>query len=68
MKTQETLRIEGMSCQHCVRAVEHALKQLPKVAVHTVEIGHATITYDPARIDRQRIKAAIESEGYRVIE
>ncbi len=68
MKTQETLRIEGMSCQHCVQAVERALKQLPEVEVHVVEIGRAVVAYDPAQIDRKRIKAAIEVEGYGVVE
>ncbi|CAM3233815.1 cation transporter [Rhodothermus bifroesti] len=68
MKTQETLRIEGMSCQHCVQAVERALKQLPEVEVHVVEIGRAVVAYDPAQIDRKRIKAAIEAEGYGVVE
>lgn len=66
MKTQETLKIEGMSCQHCVHAVQKALQQLPEVEVQSVEIGSATVSYDPARVDREQIKAAIEEAGYTV--
>lgn len=66
MKTQETLQIEGMSCQHCVHAVTNALKQLPGVEVQSVEIGRATIAYDPKQVSRDQIKAAIEAEGYTV--
>ncbi|SHK84375.1 cation transporter [Rhodothermus profundi] len=66
MKTQETLQIEGMSCQHCVHAVTNALKQLPGVEVQSVEIGRATVAYDPEQVSRDQIKAAIEAEGYTV--
>ncbi len=66
MKTQETLQIEGMSCQHCVHAVTNALKKLPGIEVQSVEIGRATVAYDPAQISRDQLKAAIEAEGYTV--
>lgn len=67
MKTQETFQIEGMSCQHCVHAVTSALKKLPGVEVQSVEIGRATVAYDPAQISRDQLKAAIEAEGYTVV-
>ncbi|MDQ7039664.1 MAG: cation transporter [Rhodothermus sp.] len=66
MKTQETFQIEGMSCQHCVKAVTTALQKLPGVDVQSVEIGRATVVYDPAQISRDQLKAAIEAEGYTV--
>ncbi len=67
MKTQETLKIEGMSCQHCVHAVTNALKKLPGIEVQSVEIGRATVAYDPAHVSRDQLKAAIEAEGYTVV-
>ncbi|HYE94716.1 MAG TPA: cation transporter [Rubricoccaceae bacterium] len=59
-----TLRIEGMTCGHCVRAVENALSALPGVEVEAVEIGRAEVRYDPAQTDRVQIARAIEEEGY----
>ena len=39
------LEIDGMTCDHCVRAVATALRALPGVAVEEVAIGRATVDY-----------------------
>ncbi len=41
MTTTETLQIEGMSCDHCVRAVRDALDRLDGVHVESVRIDAA---------------------------
>ncbi|MEM1126613.1 MAG: heavy-metal-associated domain-containing protein [Bacteroidota bacterium] len=61
---QDTLTIGGMSCAHCVRAVEEALRGLPGVTVHQVEIGAAQITRDPHRTPDQQLAEALEAEGF----
>lgn len=61
----KTIQIDGMSCGHCVRAVEQALRALDGVDVHTVEVGTVQITQSDAVTDEQ-IRAAIEEEGYQV--
>ena len=58
------LTIEGMSCEHCVRAVKHRLTQTPGVAVDEVAIGSATLRYDPAKTNVDEIEEAIADEGY----
>jgi copper chaperone len=58
------LEIDGMSCEHCVRAVKDALQQLPGVAVEEVEIGSATVAYDPARTTPELLMDAVADEGY----
>lgn len=63
---RERVKIEGMGCDHCVKAVREALTQLG-VDIHGVEIGHADISYG-ASVDRERIDAAITDAGYRPIE
>lgn len=63
---EETIPIEGMSCGHCVKAVEEALRMVGGVAVHAVEIGAAQISYDPEVTDPTRIIAALEDAGYGV--
>lgn len=58
------LKIEGMSCEHCVRAVKGRLTATPGVTVEDVAVGSATLQYDPARINVDEIEEAIADEGY----
>jgi len=58
------LTIEGMSCEHCVRAVKNRLTATPGVAVEEVEIGSAKLRYDPARTNVDEIEEVIADEGY----
>ena len=63
---EETLQIEGMGCNHCIKAVEGALSEVAGVAVHAVEIGSAKISYDPDATESARINEALEEAGYTV--
>lgn len=67
MNKTETLKIEGMSCGHCVKAVQAALAGTDGVAVEEVAIGSARITYDDAMVSRQAVVEAVEEEGYTVV-
>ncbi|MDX1418428.1 MAG: cation transporter [Rubricoccaceae bacterium] len=62
----ETLRIEGMSCGHCVRAVEEALAEAPGVTVEAVEIGRAVVRYDDTQASADDLAARVEDAGYTV--
>ena len=60
----ETYLIQGMTCDHCVRAVTRALGKVPGVrAVHAVDLarGQALIEGSP---DEKAVIAAIRDEGY----
>jgi copper ion binding protein len=59
-----TLKIDGMSCGHCVARVEKALKRLDGVNVNRVEIGSADVTYDPAKTPFATIREALDDAGY----
>lgn len=59
-----TVQIDGMSCGHCVAAVRRALRALPGVDVEQVEVGSATIAYDPGAVSLNRIQDAVRAEGY----
>jgi copper chaperone CopZ len=61
------LKIDGMTCGHCVAWVGKALKKLDGVNVESVAVGSATVSYDPAVISEQRIAEAVTSEGYPVV-
>lgn len=54
-----------MTCGHCVRAVEEALKRIPFVRDVRVTIGEAVITTDGLP-DMSVIRHAIQEEGYEV--
>lgn len=63
-----TMKIGGMSCGHCVSAVDKALKQIDGVKVESVGIGTATVSYDPSAVSEERIADAVADEGYSVVE
>jgi copper chaperone CopZ len=60
-----TLHIEGMSCGHCLNAVNQALSQLPGVRLEALRMGRADLEYDEAAIEPARIEAAVAEAGYR---
>lgn len=64
MTDRMLLTIDGMSCGHCVRGVDDALKSLPGLDVEKVDIGSAVVTFDPAAVSPESIRTAIAEEGY----
>lgn len=62
------LKVEGMSCAHCERAVGEAVSALPGVSQAQVDLagGTVTITYDPAAAAPAQMREAIEEAGYDV--
>ncbi len=60
------LKIEGMSCQHCVASVEKAIDSVKGVRYSSVVVGTATIIYDDSKTDRDAIVNAVISAGYKV--
>ena len=58
------LTIEGMTCEHCVRAVRGRLEKTPGVTLDDVRIGSARLQYDPATTNLGDIENAIADEGY----
>ncbi len=62
--TRTTLKIDGMSCGHCVTAVKRALLDLDGVTVENVAVGTATVQYDPAVASPEKIAEAVSDAGY----
>jgi copper chaperone len=58
------LTIEGMTCEHCVRAVDGRLRKTAGVEVERVVIGSADLRFDPAVTDADRLSEVIADEGY----
>ena len=58
------LTIEGMTCQHCVAAVDGRLRKTPGVEVERVTIGTADVRYDPSQTSPDDLSEIIADEGY----
>jgi copper chaperone CopZ len=58
------LTIEGMSCDHCLAAVKGALQRVEGAKVERVEIGSATVSYDPSRATVEEMVDEVADEGY----
>ncbi len=63
------LKIGGMSCAACAKAVERVTKKIDGVEESSVNIAteKAIITYDPSKVRFSQITNAIEKAGYKVI-
>jgi Cu+-exporting ATPase len=64
-----TLKIEGMTCSSCVSHVEQVLGALPGVGkvVVNLEVGKATVEYQPGTVTLQAMRKAVEEIGYQVM-
>lgn len=64
--TMTTIRIKGMSCQHCVASVTKALEELPGVTDVRVDLQQATATFN-GEAEEQKVKDAIAAIGFEVV-
>ena len=66
---KKTLNVEGMSCEHCVKAVNKALAGIAGVANVVVSLKDKTVSFDcdPALAQMEAVTAAITDEGFEVI-
>ncbi|MDR3343464.1 MAG: copper ion binding protein [Treponema sp.] len=66
MKT--TLKIEGMSCEHCVQHVTKALKGIAGVTSAMVNLKKKSAEVEHGEgVTLEAMKAAITEEGYEVV-
>jgi copper chaperone len=64
---QATLKVEGMSCNHCLNAVEGAVKSVGAVGKVNLELKNVTVEYDDTKVNLDTIKEAIVNQGYDVV-
>lgn len=66
---QANFTIEGMTCASCSMRVEKGLKKVPGVLEAQVNLAteRATVTYDPAETDVEKMMQKVEAVGYRAI-
>ncbi len=65
---QVTLKVNGMSCGHCVKAVEGSVGELDGVNSVKVDLSSGTVAveYKSEQVTVDKIKETIDEEGYEV--
>ncbi len=66
---ESIIKVDGMSCEHCVKAVTNAVEALDGIAAVAVDLSAKTVTvkHDSEKASVDAIKLAIEDQGYDVI-
>lgn len=59
-----TLHIEGMSCGHCLRAVQQALTGVAGAEVQTVQMGRAVVATSPDGPTGEILAELVATAGY----
>lgn len=63
-----TLHVQGMSCGHCVNAVEGSVSKLNGVEQVKVYLdsGKVDVSFDADKVTIEAIKETIDDQGYEV--
>jgi copper chaperone len=65
----KSIKIKGMSCQHCVMAVTKALSAVNGVKDVNVDLKSGVATYEEIKaVAPEVVAAAIKKAGYEVVE
>jgi copper chaperone len=63
-----TIKIQGMSCEHCVKAVTRALSAIDGITDVKVSLEKNEAVFESSgNVDMETIKKAVEEEGYKVV-
>jgi copper chaperone len=67
--SKTTLKIQGMTCNHCVMRVTKALKAIPGVQEAQVDLqkAEAMVSYDETQVNKSEFSAAVVNAGYKII-
>ncbi len=63
----ETLNVNGMSCGHCVIALQNELED-KGITVKEISVGRAVIEYDEKTINPEVVGEAVKEAGYLLTE
>ena len=61
------IKVNGMSCGHCVSAITKALAELDKTAKIQIDKASQTVRFD-GDADQEEVVLAIQEAGYDVVE
>ena len=65
--TTKTYAVTGMTCSHCVSAVDSEVRLIPGVTDVTVDLASGAVTVTSDRpVDDDAVAAAVDEAGYAV--
>ncbi|HMM69869.1 heavy-metal-associated domain-containing protein [Gudongella oleilytica] len=64
---EKILKVEGMSCNHCVMAVKRALTGLDGVGTVEVDLESGKVTVVGEALADEALREAIDDAGYEVV-
>ncbi|KJS19512.1 MAG: hypothetical protein VR72_18300 [Clostridiaceae bacterium BRH_c20a] len=64
---KEVLKVNGMSCTHCKKSIENALKEIGVSGTVNLEAKHVVVEYDKEKISLKKIISEIEDQGYEIV-
>ena len=68
MSTSTTITVDGMTCGHCVSAVQSEVGKLEGVTDVSVDLASGAVTVlADAPADTDALRAAVEEAGYEVV-
>ncbi|MFV9691178.1 MAG: heavy-metal-associated domain-containing protein [Desulfobacteria bacterium] len=63
-----TIKIKGMSCNHCVMAVTRALNEIEGIENVKVDLAKGEADFDEVKpVDMDLVRKAIRKAGYEVV-
>ena len=64
-----TIKVDGMSCQHCVQTVTDELLALVGVKKVKVDLGHAqaVVRFDPKQVQMSQLEGAVNQAGFQFV-
>lgn len=65
---QLTYNVTGMSCDHCVAAVNGKVSELPGVSGVDVDLASGVVTVRGSGVDPDAVRTAVEAAGYGLAE
>lgn len=65
---QRTFNVAGMSCEHCVAAVNAEVSELPGVSSVDIDLDSGRIVVHGPSIDGEAIRTAVQAAGYDLAE
>ncbi len=65
--TKTTIKVQGMTCNHCVMRVRKALKAVAGVQDAQVDLqkAEAAVSFDEAKVSPDKLVGAIVEAGYK---
>jgi mercuric ion transport protein len=66
---KEEYRVEGMTCSGCERTVSKVISNLQGVATAKADHSNSSVTveYDPAKVNADQMKEAVNKVGYKFV-